>query len=130
MNGYLLDTCVALWYFAGADKISAPILAVLRDPRNELFFSDVSLLEIVIKHQLGKLPLPEAPSRILPAWVRQHGFKPLPLAARAILKLESLPSLHRDPFDRLLICQALTHQLTLVTPDPLVRRYAVPVLWA
>ncbi len=129
MNGYLLDTCVALWYFAGSDKIPASILSVLRDPRHEIFFSDVSLLEIVIKHQLGKLPLPEPASRLILKWVRQHGFRFLPLTTQSILRLESLPALHRDPFDRLLLCQALTHRLTLVTPDPLIRRYDAPVLW-
>ena len=129
MNGYLLDTCVALWYFAGSDKIPASILSVLRDPRHEIFFSDVSLLEIVIKHQLGKLPLPEPASRLILKWVRQHGFRFLPLTTQSILRLESLPALHRDPFDRLLLCQALTHRLTLVSPDPLIRRYDAPVLW-
>ena len=129
MNGYLLDTCVALWYFAGSDKIPASILSVLRDPRHEIFFSDVSLLEIVIKHQLGKLPLPEPASRLILKWVRQHGFRFLPLTTQSILRLESLPALHRDPFDRLLLCQTLTHRLALVTPDPLIRRYDAPVFW-
>lgn len=129
MNGYLLDTCVALWYFAGDSKISEVLCNSLRDLRTRLFFSDVSLLEIVIKYQLGKLPLPAQPSKILPKWIEAHGMEILPVSSATILQLEALPSLHRDPFDRLLVCQALVHELTLITPDPLIKRYTVPVLW-
>ena len=129
MAAYLLDTCVAIWYFQGSDRISADLVELLRNPRNDLCLSDVSVLEIVIKHRLGKLPLPKPPSRIILPLARKHWMESLPLTTDAIFALERLPDLHRDPFDRLLIGQALTRRLELVTPDPLIRQYDVATLW-
>jgi PIN domain nuclease of toxin-antitoxin system len=125
----LLDTCVLIWYFDGSGAISAAMRDELTDPAHELFMSDVSALELVIKCSLGKLKLPAAPSRLLPALARKHLISPLPLTREAIFGLESLPWLHRDPFDRLLVAQALAHHLTLVTPDQQVRQYAVSTQW-
>jgi len=125
----LLDTCAMLWYFDGSDRIRPALRDTLTDRHNDLYCSDVSLLEVVIKYQLGTLPLPRPPSQLIPVLRDRHGIEPLALAAGAIVMLESLPLLHRDPFDRLLVAQALDHRLTLVTPDPLVRQYAVPCLW-
>lgn len=126
---FLLDTCTAIWLFEGSTKIPAKIKDTLRDLRNELYLSDVSILEIVIKHQLGKLPLSQPPSRILLPLAQKHFIDILPLESAAIFGLEALPALHRDPFDRLLIAQALHHGLVLVTPDPLIHQYPVDVAW-
>jgi PIN domain nuclease of toxin-antitoxin system len=125
----LLDTCVAVWFFEGSDRIPPVVLSRLRDPAENLHFSHVSILEIVIKYQLGKFPLPQPPSRLLLPLANRHMMGILPLEPEAIFRLERLPDLHRDPFDRLLVAQALAHRLTLVSPDPLVRQYPVPVLW-
>jgi PIN domain nuclease of toxin-antitoxin system len=129
MASYLLDTCVALWHFEGHARISAGLREVLTDPANELHLSDVSILEIVIKYRLGKLPLPRPPSRLVRPLALKHMMEILPLATSAILRLESLPDLHRDPFDRLLVCQALDRRLEIITPDPLIRQYDVPTAW-
>lgn len=129
MASYLLDTCVALWHFEGNPRISPELRDVLTDPVNELFLSDVSILEIVIKHRLGKLPLPKPPSRIIRPLARKHLMDILPLSTAAIFRLESLPDLHRDPFDRILIGQALECGFPLVTPDPMIRQYDVPTFW-
>jgi PIN domain nuclease of toxin-antitoxin system len=120
---------VALWFFEGSPKIPEPVRDTLTDPSQDVFFSDVSILEIVIKHQLGKLALPAAPSRMLLPLSERHMLEILPLSTAAIFQWERLPGLHRDPFDRLLVSQALTHRLALVTPDPLIRQYAVRTLW-
>jgi PIN domain nuclease of toxin-antitoxin system len=125
----LLDTCALLWYLDGSERIQPALRDVLTDGRNDLYSSDVSLLEMVIKYQLGKLPLPAPPSQLIPALRDRHGIEALALDAAAILALEHLPLLHRDPFDRLLVAQAVTRQLTLVTPDPMIRQYDVPCLW-
>ena len=126
---YLLDTCALIWFFEGSEQIAPSLQDTLTDPLNDILVSDVSVLEVVIKHQLGKLWLPLAPSRLIPSLVRKHGMEPLALDTAAIFQLERLPPLHRDPFDRLLIAQAQVHNLTLVTPDPLIRQYMVPCLW-
>ena len=126
---YLLDTCTLIWFFEGSDRIGPALRAELTDPTHELFASDVSLLEITIKHQLGKFPLPGAPSRLIPALAARHGIEFIPLDRAHIAKLETLPLLHRDPFDRLLLATALVESMTLVTPDPLVVQYRAPVLW-
>ena len=129
MASYLLDTCVALWHFEGHSRISAALRQVLTEPSNELYLSDVSILEIVIKHQIGKLPLPKPPSRIIRPLAEKHLMDILPLTTAAIFRLEALPDLHHDPFDRLLICQAQACRIELISPDPLIRQYDVPALW-
>jgi PIN domain nuclease of toxin-antitoxin system len=129
MAAYLLDTCVVIWFFEGSERIPDSLRATLLDPRHDLYLSDVSILEVVIKYRLGKLPLPKPPSEIMLPLARKHLMDPLPLTAPAMFRLETLPDLHRDPFDRLLVCQALEHRLELVTPDPLVRQYEVSSIW-
>jgi PIN domain nuclease of toxin-antitoxin system len=126
---FLLDTCVVIWYFEGSDKIHATMRDLLTNPENEVYMSDVSVLEVVIKYTLGKLPLSSPPSKLLPTLAEKHALATLPLYQESIFRLESLPPLHRDPFDRLLIAQSLEHGLTLVTPDPQIRQYVLPTMW-
>jgi PIN domain nuclease of toxin-antitoxin system len=118
-----------IWFFQGSERIPRELQLELTDPRHELFLSDVSLLEIVIKYQMGKLPLPSPPSRIILPLAKKHLMDILPLSSAAILRMERLPLHHRDPFDRLLVAQAITHRATLVSPDPLLRRYEVALRW-
>jgi PIN domain nuclease of toxin-antitoxin system len=125
----LLDTCTFLWAIAGGDEISEAARAALVDPEHDVFLSSVSAWEIAVKHALGKLPLPEPPVRYVPAQRKARGIEPLALDEEAALHLAKLPPLHRDPFDRMLVCQALAGGLTLVTPDPDIARYPVRVLW-
>ena len=129
MKGYLLDTCALVWYFTGSRELPAALHEALVDTHNRVCASDVSSLELVIKHSLGKISLPQPPSVWLPVLTRKHLLESLPLDAAAIFRLEGLPWLHRDPFDRLLVAQALTQDLTLVTPDPLIQQYPVSWTW-
>jgi len=126
---YLLDTCVALWFFDGSPRIPAHIRDLLTEPTEDVLLSDISVLEIVIKWRLGKLHLDAAPSKCILPLAHKHLIEVLPLSTSAIFHLERLGDLHRDPFDRLLVAQALAHRLTLVTPDPLIRQYPVRTLW-
>jgi len=119
----LLDTHIFLWYIAGVRKISAPVLALIRNPQNAVYLSVVSEWEIVIKYQLGRLPLPAPPGVYIPVQRRRHRIDILSLDEGAVMVLEKLPSIHRDPFDRMLISQALDNGLTLITGDGTMKQY-------
>jgi PIN domain nuclease of toxin-antitoxin system len=124
----LLDTHVFLWYITADPKLPATFRAAIQDPANEVYLSVVSVWEAVIKHQLGKLPLPAPPADYLPQQRAAHGIASLPVDEGAMAALAGLPPLHRDPFDRLLVAQALQHGLTVATVDPDVSAYHVPLL--
>lgn len=125
----LLDTCTFLWCIEGGTALSRPARDELSNPGNDVFLSAVSGWEIAVKHSLGKLPLPESPARYVPAQRKARGIEPLPLDEEATLHLALLPQLHRDPFDRMLVCQAIVGGLILVTPDPGITGYPVRTLW-
>lgn len=127
--GFLLDTCVVIWYFNGSEKLPTAVVAKLRDPLNDVFVSDASIFEMVIKYSLGKLPLAKPPSRWMDPLIGRHGLTKLPVDTAAIYGLEKLPLLHRDPFDRLLVSQAQCKNLVLVTNDQKIRQYKVKVTW-
>ena len=125
----LLDTCTFLWAIEGGEALSEATRDALADADNDVFLSAVSVWEIAVKHALGKLPLPEPPDRYVPAQRTARGITALPLDEDAALQLVRLPALHRDPFDRMLVCQALAGALTIVTSDPEIARYPVRILW-
>lgn len=124
----LLDTHIFLWYISGDPQLSAAWQALLRDPANTVYLSVVSIWEASIKYHLGKLPLPAPPEIYLPEQRRRHLITALPLDEADLAALGSLPTLHRDPFDRVLVCQVLANGLTLVTVDTAIRAYPVPTL--
>ena len=124
----LLDTHVFLWYITADPKLPTPFSVAIREPTNEVFLSVASVWEAVIKHGLGKLPLPGPPADYLPRQRDAHGIATLPIDEGAMSHLAGLPALHRDPFDRLLIAQAIQHGLMIATVDPDVAAYPVPVL--
>jgi PIN domain nuclease of toxin-antitoxin system len=125
----LLDTAPFLWWVTDDPALSDRAADLIRDPSREVFLSPVSVWEIVVKHSLGKLPLPEDPASLIPRLRTESGFEELPLTEGAVFQLQRLPSLHRDPFDRMLLCQAIEHGLTVVTPDKDVRQYPVRTAW-
>lgn len=124
----LLDTVDFLWFVSGDTQLIKRHREAIQDSSNQVFLSAISVTEIAIKHALGKLPLPSPPESYIPYCRRIHHFVVLPLFEPAALLLSKLPSHHRDPFDRLLICQALAHDLTLVSSDPLIRQYELDLL--
>jgi len=125
----LLDTCSFLWLVSDDPQFSAEARVVFSDPGNEVYLSPVSVWEISIKHQLQRLPLPEPPQQFVPAQRKAHRIDTLPLDEESVLQLPRLPAYHKDPFDRMLVCQAIAHGLTLLTPDPLITRYPVRTIW-
>lgn len=125
----LLDTCTFLWIVGGAPELSARARQAFADPGNDVYLSAASAWEIAVKHRLGRLPLPETPDRFVPRARDAHGIDRLDIDESAALHVARLPDLHRDPFDRILVAQALLAGLVLVTPDEALRQYPAPTLW-
>jgi PIN domain nuclease of toxin-antitoxin system len=125
----LLDTVTFLWAVIGAPELSNDARELFEDPENEIYLSSVSTWEIAIKHSLGKLPLPEAPAKFIPTHRKQHDINSLSLDEEATLYLTRLPVLHRDPFDRMLVCQAVVQHLVILTSDELINQYPVRTIW-
>lgn len=125
----LVDTNVFLWALFDEARLSLRAHRFVSNPDNTLVFSAVVGWEIVIKVQVGKLTLPDAPSRIVPHHVTRLGMRNLPIELRHALAVESLPMYHRDPFDRLLIAQSQSEGLPVVTADPLFKNYGVKTIW-
>lgn len=125
----LLDTCTFLWLINDAQELSESAKNLFQDTNNPIFLSSVSVWEIVVKNQLGKLPLPEAPEQFIYESCEKHLIENIPLNNEAIFHLTNLPNYHRDPFDRMLVCQAIEHDLTLLTSDKLITQYPVKTAW-
>jgi len=125
----LLDTCTFLWIITDAPQLSRRARALFQAPDNVVYLSAGSAWEIAIKHALGRLPFPDAPERFLPEMRDAHGIEPLPIDEESALHISRLPALHRDPFDRLIVSQAIVHGLSILTPDPLVTQYPARTIW-
>lgn len=123
----LLDTNVFLWLQGDRVRIGRHV-GVLAEPSNELVVSAVVAWEISIKHALGRLPLPGPPATFVPEAIRDAGASTIPITHEHALGVASLPPIHRDPFDRLLVAQALTLGATLVTGDAVLAGYPAETL--
>jgi PIN domain nuclease of toxin-antitoxin system len=124
----LLDTHIFLWFISGDTLLPGVWREGIRDANNEVYVSVVSLREALVKHRLGKLPLPEPPESYLPTQRARHQLSSLSLDEASVQHLATLPSAHRDLFDRMLVCQALEHGLAIVTVDPVFGAYPAPIL--
>ncbi|MBW2569724.1 MAG: type II toxin-antitoxin system VapC family toxin [Deltaproteobacteria bacterium] len=125
----LLDTCAFLWIITDDPKLSQQARKLFIDLENEVYLSVASTWEIAIKYKLGKLPLPQPPQQYIPSKRKQHDIDSLPLDEDATLYLTKLPDLHKDPFDRILICQAVVAGLMILTPDELITQDPVRSVW-
>ena len=125
----LLDTCTFLWLAADDPNLSSAARSSCRDPANDVYLSALSAWEIAIKHRLGRLPLPESPTRYIVGRRQWLQVEPLAFDEATAAHDVLLPPLHSDPFDRGLVAQAILHHMTIVTPDPAIAQYPAPVLW-
>lgn len=124
----LLDTCDFLWFASRDARLPVSKRAALEEESCELYLSVVSLWEILLKHRIGKLPLPEEPRVFVRQRCAQYQIVLLSLRPRAVNRFAEVPLLHSDPFDRMLVAVALEYGLTLCSCDPEVRKYSVPIL--
>jgi len=127
----IVDTCTFLWLASAQEMLSFKARTLLEDSGNILLLSAASVSEIGFKHALGRLRLPNdlTPAEFVPEARSRNGVDTLPFTEDDALQLAKLPRLHHDPFDRILICQAIANQAVIVTPDPLIARYPVSVQW-
>lgn len=126
----LLDTHVWLWTLEAPEKISPTALEALSNTENALYLSAASSWEIAIKYKLGKLPLPEPPAQFIPPRITRDGIIPLSVDYHHSLLVATLPDHHSDPFDRILICQAIAENLILVTHDKIMQQYDLTTIYA
>lgn len=125
----LLDTCAFIWITQGSDRLSPTVCEAFASADNTVFLSSISVWEIFVKFTMGKLTLPRHPKEFIPRERQRHMITKLPLWENDIFSLANLPEIHKDPFDRMLICQAIEHGLTILTPDEAIRSYPVKTLW-
>jgi len=128
MTGYLLDTHAAMWFFNGDTKLSKTAEQIIRDLSNPVCISIASAWEIAIKTGLGKLDFDGKVAGFI-RLAQTNDIAILPIKTAHLTALETLPQIHRDPFDRLLMATALAERMTLVTRDENIARYTVPQIW-
>ncbi len=129
MSRLLLDTHVFLWWVADDPNLTAAARAAIADVNNECYLSLASCWEMAVKSSIGKLRLARPVGRFVSEQLAANGFPLLNIELRHAAKVEKLPFRHRDPFDRLLIAQAITEKLTVVTADSVFADYGVTLLW-
>jgi len=124
-QGYLIDTHCWLWWHIDPARLGEPVINLIEDGATEIFFSVVSAWEITIKCGVKKLTLPHSPEKYILSRLQQSYMEILPIELEHTLGVGKLPTHHKDPFDRLLIAQALAEKLTIITQDSQFGRYDV-----
>ncbi|HZL95372.1 MAG TPA: type II toxin-antitoxin system VapC family toxin [Vicinamibacterales bacterium] len=125
----LLDTHAFLWWIEGAPALGRRARAEIANPDSEVFVSLASCWELAIKRSLGKLRLTQSLDRFVPEQLTRNGFGLLSVELRHVVRVADLPFHHRDPFDRLLVAQALQDELAIISADRVLRKYGVTVVW-
>ena len=126
---YLLDSMIWLWSVGSVEKINRDCRDLLEDGGEEIYLSAATAWELSIKARLGKLHLPAPPAQCIPAFMAKQGLRSLPVTHAHAVKVYDLPLYHQDPFDHLIIAQAITETMTVLTADRDFRKYPVDVLW-
>jgi len=125
----LLDACTFLWFNADSSSLSPQVKSLCVDPENDLYLSVTSAWEITLKYMVGRLQLPVPAAEYVYSRRIANQIESLDLSEACVVELAKLPSLHSDPFDRILVCQAIVHGLAILTPDEWITRYPVNVIW-
>lgn len=125
----LIDTCTFVWLVGVSYRVPVRVREAIVDPRNELYLSSISAWEIARKYAIGKMDLQGRPEDLVAEFRGRMGVESLPLKEIEAITAEKLPLYHRDPFDRMLIAQAILHGMVIATPDEAFARYPVQLLW-
>ena len=125
----LPDTHTLIWWFEGSSRLSPQAQRAIADEENDVLISAASAWEIATKYRLGKLPSAEALARDVPGAIASQGFAELSITVADAVRAGALPGPHRDPFDRMLIAQALSHNLLLISNETIFDQYSVRRLW-
>ena len=126
----ILDTCCLLWLASAQDSLSSGARSLISDKAGALFISAISAFEIGVKYRRGALELPLTPAEWIETALDHHGIQELPVDWRIAELSTSLPQIHRDPADRIIVATALVTGMSILTPDPLIKAYErVTVLW-
>ena len=125
----LLDTHAFLWWLEGSPALGRRARAEVANPDNEVFLSIASCWELAIKVSLGKLRVAQSLERFIPEQLTRNGFALFGVELRHVARVANLPFHHRDPFDRVLVAQALQDELAIVSADRIFRKYGVTVVW-
>ena len=125
----LLDTCTFLWWATGDPLVPRSTVDLLTDPANRVHLSAASAWEIALKHAIGRLRLRRPPDVFVPLERERHGIAALAIDEADVLHTTKLPAIHRDPFDRILVAQALLRGWPIATPDPALRAYPCRTIW-
>jgi len=126
----LLDTCAFLYAILEPEKLSDLAAELIENPNNSLFLSSISAYEIIVKYKLGKLGFKVDPVKLIPEYRNILGITELPVKEKEVLLLSGIPNLHQDPFDRILITQAMANNLFILTLDKLINSYpGIKVIW-
>jgi len=128
MRGYLIDTHVAIWFFNGSDTLSKTADRIICDFSNPIYISIVSVWELAIKTGIGKMKFDGKIAGFI-RLAEKNEITILPIKPTHLTALESLPLIHRDPFDRLLIATAIDEQMSLISADKNIAQYDVPLIW-
>ena len=128
MESYLLDTHAAIWFFNGSETLSKTADRIIRDFSNPIYLSIVSVWELAIKISVGKMAFNDKTTGFV-RLAEKNEITILPIKIAHITALETLPLLHRDPFDRLLIATAISEKMTFISADKNIAKYNVPLVW-
>ena len=125
----LLDTHTFLWWITDSPLISSKVRDIVQNADNEIFLSAASGWEIAIKVQLGRIHLPDKPSIYLAKQMSLNAFQPLTITMSHSLYICNIPDIHKDPFDRIIIAQAILEGMPLLTKDSNMPKYGIQIIW-
>ena len=126
---YLLDTHTFLWMAGDLSSLSAIALDIAEEKNNSLFLSAASAWEIAMLQQLNRVDLPDAPQSFIPEAMQKLNVLPIPMGVTTAISASTLPFIHRDPFDRIIIAEALEEKITILIKDKQFAEYGVTTIW-